>query len=261
MSNELSIDQMGNTISLPHFPKRIISLVPSQTELLYDLGLEDEVVGITKFCIHPKKWRTSKTIVGGTKNFHMDVIHRLKPDLIIGNKEENYHEGISELQQHYPVWMSDITTFDAAIEMINSVSTLTDRETKGREILNSIEQAFTKLKARQKVRTLYLMWRNPFMAAANKTFIHFMMEKIGVTNVLADSERYPEIPLSRLKELNPEVVLLSSEPFPFSEKHIPEIQKILPKTRIIIVDGEMFSWYGSRLALAPDYFNSIQFVD
>lgn len=263
MSKELlcwhaSSDQMGNKVELTSPPQRIISLVPSQTELLCDLGLEDRVVGITKFCIHPEHWRKTKTIVGGTKNFQVDVINQLRPDLIIGNKEENYFEGISALQQHTPVWMSDVTEFEDAIRMIQSISIITDCEMKGKEIVKRIQKAFEVLKPLKGIKTLYLMWRNPWMGAANKTFIHSMMEKIGLVNVLDQYQRYPELSLEIMKDLNPEVVLLSTEPYPFSERHVSEILEILPKSFVRTVDGEMFSWYGSRLALAPMYFNLLK---
>ena len=102
---------MGVHIELKSAPRRIVSLVPSQTELLYDLGLEDRVVGITKFCVHPDYWRKTKKIIGGTKNFDFDTIRSLQPDLILGNKEENYQQGIAELKKEFPVWMSDIAGF------------------------------------------------------------------------------------------------------------------------------------------------------
>ncbi len=250
-------DQMGNTVELANPPQRIISLVPSQTELLHDLGLGEKIVGITKFCVHPPHWLKSKAIVGGTKNFQFDVIERLKPDLIIGNKEENYQEGILKLQDQFPVWVSDISTLENALSMIASISALTDCEMKGAAIRTKIQQAFSEMKPLPPTRVLYMMWRNPWMGAAAGTFIHAMIEKTGLKNVLGDQERYPELSEDAIKNLNPELIFLSSEPYPFSEKHFSEIRDLLPHTRIKIIDGEMFSWYGSRLALAPDYFSSL----
>jgi ABC-type Fe3+-hydroxamate transport system substrate-binding protein len=251
-----SIDQLGTRIEIDS-PQRIISLVPSQTELLYDLGVGDRVIGITKFCVHPKEWRDSKTIVGGTKNFNFDEIEKLRPDLIIGNKEENYKEGIATLQSRYPVWMSDIVSFADAIGMIKSVAAITQMTGNGSDIIQTIETEFSRLKRIPTKRTLYLMWRDPWMGAANGTFIHTMLEKAGLINVLAEEARYPELSVGKIKELNPDLVLLSSEPFPFRTKHIDEIRQILPSARILLVDGEMFSWYGSRLRLAPAYFTSV----
>ncbi|MBY0432965.1 MAG: helical backbone metal receptor [Cyclobacteriaceae bacterium] len=238
-------------------PRRIVSLVPSQTELLYDLGLDESVVGITKFCIHPEHWRQSKSIVGGTKNIDLEAVHRLSPDLIIGNKEENERQQIEALRSHYPVWMSDISTLAQAMEMINQISHLTNTVEAGARITQEINEAFQQLRPLPALRTLYLMWRKPYMAAANPTFIHSMLEATGLINVLRDEQRYPTLTEDRMRELDPQVVLLSTEPFPFGERHRSEIQAILPKAKIMIVDGEMFSWYGSRLALAPDYFNSL----
>ncbi|NOT74497.1 MAG: ABC transporter substrate-binding protein [Cyclobacteriaceae bacterium] len=257
MTKPSTLDQMGNGFVFLQPPQRIISLVPSQTELLFDLGLNEQVVGITKFCVHPNRWIKSKTIIGGTKNFHFDVIERLNPDLIIGNKEENYEEGIATLQKNFPVWMSDIITIYDATNMIRSVARITNRKFEGIKIVKEIDQAFKRLGTFKSERILYLMWRNPWMGVASRTFIHSMLEKIGFTNVLTDHDRYPELSISDLQCLNPSIVLLSSEPFPFSEKHIPEIQQILPNAKIILVDGEMFSWYGSRMKLAPDYFKSV----
>ncbi len=254
-----TLDQMGNGFRIFEPPQRIVSLVPSQTELLFDLGLDEQVVGVTKFCIYPKEWRSSKSIVGGTKNFNFNVIDQLKPDLLIGNKEENYQEGISKLQQNYPVWMSDITTLGDAMTMIRSIARITNKKHEGIEMIGKIHLAFNSLNIIKPLRTLYLMWRDPWMGVGNKTFINSMIEKIGLKNVLESSERYPELSVNQIKELNPSIVLLSSEPFPFSEKHTNEVRKILPNARILLVDGEMFSWYGSRMAKAPNYFNSIQF--
>lgn len=253
-----STDHMGNIVELTSPPQRIISLVPSQTELLFDLGLEQQVVGITKFCVHPHHWRKSKTIVGGTKKFDLEVIAGLRPDLIIGNKEENYEVGITALRQQYPVWMSDITAFEHSLDMIEKISMLTGKEEQGGKIIDRINSGFKDMKTFPANRAIYLMWRKPWMGAAGKTFIHAIMEKTGLVNVLANQERYPELSPAMIKDLNPAIVLLSTEPYPFSEKHIPEILKILPKARVQIVDGEMFSWYGSRLALAPAYFNSMK---
>jgi ABC-type Fe3+-hydroxamate transport system substrate-binding protein len=249
-------DQLNNEVPIPFPPKRIISLVPSQTELLTSLGLHHEVVGITKFCVHPVTWFESKTIVGGTKNFHFDVIDKLRPDLIIGNKEENYQEGIQELQKKYPVWMSDIVTWNDALSMIHSVGTISGKENEALDIINSINQEFASLKTFSSQSTLYFIWRKPWMAAGRDTFIHAMLEKLNLRNVIT-SPRYPELRDDEIRQLNPEYIFLSSEPYPFQEKHIAELKAICPSSKIVLVDGEMFSWYGSRLLQAPLYFNSL----
>ncbi|QHT66587.1 ABC transporter substrate-binding protein [Rhodocytophaga rosea] len=239
------------------FPQRIISLVPSQTELLFDLGLAERVVGITKFCIHPAEFCRHMPKIGGTKHFHFDTIDGLQPDLILANKEENYKEGIEQLQQKYPVWMSDIYTLEDALHMISEVGKLTGTQSKALEISVQIQTAFAGLQAVSRKKVAYLIWRNPYMAAGSHTFIHDMMVRCGFENVFADHVRYPEITPEMLADANPDYIYLSSEPFPFSEKYIAEFKEICPESIIKIVDGEMFSWYGSRLRLSVPYFRQL----
>lgn len=250
-------DQLGNTVSFYFPPKRIISLVPSQTELLADLGLQQEVVGITKFCVHPTEWVKSKTIIGGTKNFYFEVIDRINPDLIIGNKEENYQEGIKKLKEKYPVWMSDIVTVQDALSMISSVGELTDRQLSAHQIRKDILKAFSHLKRYSDQSVLYLIWRKPWMAAGSGTFIHTLLNTIGLKNAAEETPRYPELTSDEIQNLKPDYIFLSTEPYPFQEKHIGELHTISPASKIIVVDGEMFSWYGSRLINAPEYFNRL----
>ncbi len=250
------IDQMERCVWVPEQPKRIISLVPSQTELLYDFGVHDELIGLTKFCIHPNGLKKDKTIVGGTKTYKMDVIRSLKPDLIIGNKEENEQSGIETLAEEFPVWMSDISNLDEALHMIKRVGELTNRTIQSEAIIQNITGSFQSLKAAKKERVVYLIWKEPIMIAGKGTFIDDMLSKCGFIN-LAEQLRYPEIEEDELIALTPDRLFLSSEPFPFKEKHIAHFQELLPNTKIELVDGEMFSWYGSRLQQAPDYFHSL----
>lgn len=250
-------DQLGNNTSLSSPPQKIISLVPSQTELLADLGLDDNVVGITKFCVHPSEWRKRKTIVGGTKNFHFDTIDRLQPDLIIGNKEENYKEGIERLRERYPVWMSDIFTLQDALQMIETIGLMTETQVSAKQISDDISSKFESIKKYDGQSVLYLIWRQPWMAAGKNTFIDSMLTAIGLTNVIASYDRYPTITSEQIASLAPQYIFLSSEPYPFNDQHNQELRKVSPASRNFLVDGEMFSWYGSRLRKAPDYFNTL----
>lgn len=231
--------------------------MPSQTELLADLGLDEEVVGITKFCVHPEGWLKRKTIVGGTKTFRFETIDALKPDLIIGNKEENYREGIEKLLEKYRVWISDIATFDDAIGMIRAVGELTERSDRAEQVIDSIRQSFSQLRKVGSFSVLYLIWRNPWMAAGTGTFINTMLAQLGLRNAVT-TPRYPEMSVGQLKNIHPDYVFLSSEPYPFSEKHVQEIREIFPAAKVLLVDGEMFSWFGSRLIQSPAYFNSLR---
>ncbi len=248
-------DQLGNTIALTTPPKRIISLVPSQTELLYDLGLETEVIGITKFCIHPDTWFKTKTRVGGTKNVNIETVRSLQPDLIIANKEENVKQQIEALQSIAPVWVSDVEDLDEALQMIVSLSEITGKPKKGIDLATTIAQEFQTLPTiNHKLSTAYLIWKDPYMIVGGDTFINDMLHRCGFKNIFADQQRYPEITIEKLKTTGCKLLLLSSEPYPFNRKHIEDLQQQLPQTKILLVDGEMFSWYGSRLQKASSYF-------
>ncbi|NCI47037.1 helical backbone metal receptor [Sediminibacterium soli] len=244
-------DQLGNTLVLTAKPQRIISLVPSQTELLYDLGLDKEVIGITKFCVHPEQWFRNKTRIGGTKNIDIEKIRRLQPDLVIANKEENLREQVAALTGIAPVWTSDIAKLDDAIGMIRQLGTITGTATKAMEIGRQLQADFAAIGLRaanrRAVRTAYLIWKDPWMSAGGDTFISDMLQRAGFRNVFADRTRYPEITIDDIRQRGAELVLLSSEPYPFKQSHLKEMTVALPGVEIRLADGEMFSWYGSRL--------------
>jgi ABC-type Fe3+-hydroxamate transport system substrate-binding protein len=245
-----------NRLNTP--PKRIVTLVPSQTELLYDLGLEQETVGITKFCIHPEEWFRSKTRIGGTKTVDIEKVRALNPDLIIANKEENVKEQIAALNDIAPVWVSDIHTLTHALGMIREIGALTFKKERADAIADRIAENFGQLSSTSgNCSCLYLIWRNPWMTVGSDTFIHDMLQRLGLRNVYSTEHRYPVITGQDIATRNPQFIFLSSEPYPFKEKHIAELQAIVPQARIILVDGEMFSWYGSRLLKAAAYFKSL----
>jgi len=254
-------DQMGRSVVVPFPPKRIISLVPSQTELIFDLGLDAEVVGITKFCIHPQDQFRSTAKVGGTKKLDLDRIRALQPDLIIGNKEENDQAQIEELMKELPVWMSDIHTLEDAFEMMGGIGAVTGKTRQAADLIDSIKSSFadlqTNLKTGNKLRVTYFIWEEPFMVAGPNTFIHEILQLGGWINAVSDS-RYPEISEAALRELNPDLIFLSSEPYPFKDKHVAEFREICPHSQVMIVDGELFSWYGSRLRHTPQYLFALQ---
>lgn len=234
--------------------------MPSQTELLYDLGLEEEVVGITKFCIHPEVWFRSKTRVGGTKQLDLQKIISLQPDLIIANKEENVQSQVEELARHFPVWISDVNTLPDALEMITQVGMLTGRKEKAAALAQQIQEGFANIpkRAGRLLNACYLIWKEPYMTVGGDTFIHDMLQHAGFTNLFAGSSRYPEVDIDSLRKMAPDLLLLSSEPYPFKLKHVEELQAQLPGTKIVLVDGEAFSWYGSRLLHSPSYFEQLR---
>ncbi len=255
-------DQLRTSHSFETSPKRIISLVPSQTELLYDLGLEDRIVGITKFCVHPYHLKATKKIVGGTKKVHFEKIRLLQPDIIICNKEENTLEMVSELRQICPVWVTDICTIEDNFKMIADFGQLFNCRTEAQKWNDKLAYAHNDFKQfineipTQKV--VYFIWKKPYMIAGAGTYIDEMLQINHFQNAYAHKERYPEIQLDRMQlEANPDLILLSSEPFPFQEEDAFEMSNFAHQTKTILVDGEMFSWHGSRLLKAFEYFKKM----
>ncbi len=252
-------DQLERIVKLEQYPpKRIISLVPSQTELLHDLGLDKEVIGITKFCVHPRRWFQTKERVGGTKTVNIEKVNRLQPDLVIANKEENVRDQIEQIKQIAPVWISDVNNFNDALKMIQSVGELVNKKEKASTLISQIETNFLKLQTSDfKPPTCYLIWRNPYMTIGGDTFIGDMLRRCGLKNIFENKSRYPEITIEEISERGAAIILLSSEPFPFKQKHAAEIQSQLPGAKILFADGEMFSWYGSRMLYAAQYFSEL----
>lgn len=257
MSNVTYTDQMGDQIRLNETPKKIVSLVPSITELLFDLGLDDEIVGITRFCKYPAEKIKNCTVIGGTKKVDFEQIDKLAPDLIIGNKEENEKGFIEKLKLSYSVWMSDIFDLSDVFNMIQQLGFICNRKVEALLLSQKIRDEFNQLKPlAPSPSALYFIWRKPYMVAGKNTFIDKMLTEAGFHNLLHEV-RYPEMSVDQLKELKPDYVLLSSEPFPFQKKHIIEFQKIFPNAIITLVDGELFSWCGSRLQYSPAYFREL----
>lgn len=255
-------DQLGIAHLFGETPERIISLVPSQTELLCDLGLEDRIVGVTKFCVHPQYIRSAKVVVGGTKNVNYEKIRLLEPDIIICNKEENTLDIVEELTTICPVWVTNIITIDDNFRMISDFGAVFKCEAAAIELNRNIEiefddfRVFVSLKPIKKV--AYFIWKKPYMVAGSDNFINEMLKVNRFENIYGNSSRYPEVQIEDIiADGNPELILLSSEPFPFKEKDAKEIQQYALDSKIIIVDGEMFSWYGSRLLKSFLYFKQL----
>lgn len=252
------IDQLGTTHSFEITPKRIVSLVPSQTELLFDLGLEENIVGITKFCVHPYHLKPTKKIVGGTKQVNYDKIRELEPDIIICNKEENTKEIVEELQKICPVWVTDIFTIEDNFQMISDFGQLFDRRTEARKWNDKLTFALGEFQifiATIPVKKVaYFIWKKPYMVAGSGTFINELLKLNHFENIFSSQERYPEIELETLEDENLDLILLSSEPYPFKTEDGYEIVRNSNNAKAILVDGEMFSWYGSRLLKALNYF-------
>ena len=251
-------DQTGRTIEI-YSTQRVVSIVPSQSEFLIDIGLNERIVGVTKFCIHPKDLIQKVGQVGGTKNLNIQKIKELKPDLIIGNKEENSKEDIEALSEFCPVLLSDIYTFDDALNMMQSIGKLLGLEKESNTLIQEIlteKEKFSKSQFGNSC--LYFIWKNPNMIVGSENFIHSMLELIGFKNLGASiGKRYPVLDAENTVE-DPDFIFLSTEPFPFKESDLECFRKLFPNSKILLVDGEMFSWYGSRLIKSFNYFSNLQ---
>jgi ABC-type Fe3+-hydroxamate transport system substrate-binding protein len=233
---------------------RIVSTVPSQTELLSYLGLDDSIAGITKFCVHPEHIYRSVARIGGTKQLNLGKIRSLQPELIIANKEENVKEQIEELAKEFQVYLSDVKGLDSALDMILEIGNLVQKSKESIDLANQIKARFQSLKPSVRKKVLYLIWKEPYMSVGQDTYIHDMLSRCGFESVTGNQTRYPEVSGG---SLSPELILLSSEPFPFNQKHIDAIAQEWPNAKVILVDGEYFSWYGPRMLAAVDYFKEL----
>jgi ABC-type Fe3+-hydroxamate transport system substrate-binding protein len=248
-------DQLGREVEFAELPQRIISLVPSQTELLFSLGLEKEVVGITKFCIHPEEWYRSKERVGGTKQLDLDKISALSPDLIIANKEENTKEDIELLSSRFPVWISDVNTFQDALDMIQAVGQLTGKKQESLALRDRIHDAFLSINDLFQGKSFfYLIWKDPYYVVGKNTFIDAMLSKVGLVNA-ETRDRYPEFESNAGKV---DFIFVSTEPYPFKEEHFNELKSVFQNENIVLIDGEMCSWYGLRMVMAAEYFKELK---
>ncbi|MFK8055998.1 MAG: helical backbone metal receptor [Saprospiraceae bacterium] len=242
-----SRDQMNQEHRFAERPKRIVSLVPSITELLVDLGLRQNLVGCTKFCVHPNDLKSDTAIIGGTKNVRRLAVEALQPDLIIASKEENVKEQVEALQEKCPVWVSDVVDIESGAEMNSLLGELFGVPNTAQKINVANATSLKKHTEVNRGKALYFIWKDPYMSVGGDTYINNVMHAIGYTNACADQGRYPSLTEAEIKSIDPAHILLSSEPFPFKEQHIEELRAICPDANVHLVDGEFFSWYGSRM--------------
>ena len=240
-------------------PARLVSLVPSTTELLCDLGLADALVGITAYCREPADLLRGKPRIGGEKNPDLERIRALAPDLVIANVEENVRAHVETLREWgIPVLVTYPRTVVGAIAMIRELGEVTGTtahaEALADELESRLERARRMMVGHAPVRVFYAIWRNPYMTINADTYINDVLAVCGATNVFADAgERYPAVTLEEVAARRPEVVLLPDEPFRFRRVHVKDFAPYaeVPAVRdgrIHLVDGKPFSWHGPRLA-------------
>ncbi|WP_205762802.1 cobalamin-binding protein [Aneurinibacillus aneurinilyticus] len=258
MSIKNITDHTGRLVTYSYPPQRIVSLCPSLTDTLFALGLNERIVGRTQFCIHPAKEVQNVRRVGGTKQIKTDIINELNPDLIIAEKEENPKEMVESLAKSYPVYVTDVESYEDALRMITDLGEVTGTAKAAHAMVCDINAAFSFLKPASGIRVAYLIWQKPYMAAGNHTYIHSLLEKCGFVNVFKDAPgRYPQITEDDLRAANPDYIFLSSEPFPFQETHVQLFREMIQGSKPVLVDGEMFSWYGVHMKEAAPYFQRL----
>jgi ABC-type Fe3+-hydroxamate transport system substrate-binding protein len=244
---------------------RIVSLCPSLTELVFDLGRGADLVGITRWCVHPAAGVAEIEKVGGTKDPDLERILALRPDLVLLNEEENRSEDARALAAsgvRYHASMPRSPEETAA--MVRSIAAALDSKEAGTKIAAEIEARSARVRRQAAgappVRFAYLVWRKPWMSVNADTFAHSLLAQAGGINLFADrKERYPEIEARDLTAGRADLVLLSTEPFPFRRRHVEELAREtgLPGESFAIADGELLSWHGSRTPDGIDYAASL----
>lgn len=244
---------------------KIVSLCPSLTELVVDLGAGDSLVGRTKFCVHPADRVDAIEKVGGTKNPKIDRIIEIAPDLVLMNEEENRKEDAAALEAAgIRLHTSMPRTAAETAAMVRSIGIALGRSREAEFIAADIERRADRVRRDAvrypPVRYACLIWRDPIMTVNDDTFIAGLLALPGGQNVFGAREnRYPTISPAELHEADPLRILLPNEPFPFQDRHIDELAALsrLPRERFRVVDGELLSWHGSRTPRGIDYAEAI----
>ncbi len=247
-------DHLNRTVEINGVPQRVVSLVPSITETLADLGLAKHLVAVTRFCKYPLELTKLLPKAGGPKNIDIDKIVDLQPHLVIAVKEENDKEQVLKLAEQVPVIVFDINSVEDAFNMLDGLGAVFDRADVTAGVINSIKQKLEKYSpAGSYKKTMYLIWKNPWMAAGRSAFIGAMMKVAGFDNFI--SGRYPQVSRQEFEKAN--TLLLATEPYHFTESDRQQLLEEYPDKNVIIVDGEMFTWYGTHMLKAIDYFERL----
>ena len=260
MTPPARVDASGVALELSAAPRRIVSLIPSTTELLCALGLADALVGVTVYCVEPRDVVRGKARVGGEKDPDLAAIRALAPDLVVANVEENRREDVDALRAAgIPVWVTYPRTVAEGLAMIRELGEVTGVRDRARALLDTLEPLYAAARGRAArrapVSVFYPIWRQPWMTIGADTYVHDLLATCGGANVFADLARYPTITLDDMAARGPEVILLPDEPFRFRRAHLRDFDAFagVPAVRdgrIHLVDGKPFSWHGPRLAEA-----------
>jgi ABC-type Fe3+-hydroxamate transport system substrate-binding protein len=249
------VDATGRSLALDEPPERIVSLVPSLTEALFAFGLEEDIAGVTRFCVEPPE-AAAKPKVGGTKNVDVEAVLALDPDLVLANVEENTRDDVDALiAAGLPVFVTYPRTVAAAIAELRQLAEMTLCSEEAAPIIDGAARQLRHAEHangfRHSLRTFCPIWRKPWMTIGPDTYIHDFLRVCGAENVYGSaSDRYPTIELADVAERHPDIVLLPDEPYPFAQKHVREVIAKLGDVRIYLVDGKSLCWYGPRIGPA-----------
>ncbi len=252
-------DDLKREVTLASHPERIVSLCPSITETLVKLGLSSKLAGRTDYCYRPEEEVEHIPRLGGPKDIRIEELKEIAPQLIIAVREENSQEQINTLQERFPVFVFDVTTYSQALDMINKLGELTGKEDNAVEMAHEIDQAFAQIpQLTTPLSFLYLIWKDPLMAAGKRTYINSILAAHGFVNCL-DSfiQRYVTLNIEVFKKLSFDLALLPCEPYEFTEEDRKDVLAFFPHSDVRLVDGEAFSWYGYRMLSAASYLKEL----
>ncbi|MFO8055328.1 MAG: helical backbone metal receptor [Bacteroidales bacterium] len=258
MNKANSEDPTKNT-PVDEYPGKIVSLCPSITETLIKLGLKDRIAGRTDYCYRPEGETEEIPKVGGPKDIDPEKIDHIKPDLIIAIKEENNRQQIEQLQKAYMVFVFDITTYTGALDMIIRLGELTGKQQEAVTLSDQIDNAFARIPQLNTPRSfLYLVWKDPLMAAGKRTYINNLLTSHGFVNCLDTfAQRYVTLNFEVFKKLEFELAFLPGEPYKFTAEDKKDILAFFPQTDIRLIDGEVFTWYGYRMLHSAEYIKNM----
>jgi ABC-type Fe3+-hydroxamate transport system substrate-binding protein len=253
------VDALGRSLTIGRRPERIISLVPSLTEALFAFGLEQEIMGVTRFCVEPRRGVAGKTRVGGTKAVDIAKIKALEADLVIASAEENSPADMAQLIDHgCPVFVTMAASVQSAIDLLRQLATITGTTVAARPIIEGAKEALAFVQAAaaglERLRVFCPIWRNPYMTCSRATYMADVIAVCGGRNVFDERpERYPKVELAEMAALDPQVILLPSEPYRFTKRHKADFRAFAEVTavqngHIFLIDGRMLTWYGPRIA-------------
>ncbi len=255
-----TIDDLGRVLYFKKAPRRVISLCPSLTETLFDLGLDELVIGRTDYCVHPEDKVTAVQSVGGPKSVSLPAVESLLPDVILAVKEENDKKTLESIASlYYKCVIFDINCVDGALKMIEKLGEIFGRRERAAAMRASIGEGFSRVgRAAKNPSFIYMTWSSPYIAAGTGNYINSLLSGFGFNNCLSGSfRRYVRMELNELKRLKPDIVFLPSEPYNYTIADRIKFEKLFPASKVVLVDGEMFCWYGSRMQKAGGYLKDL----